>query len=126
MVTPVRSEDYLTSYVTILRDRRAGSAQRTAIKVAAFAGFGVLGVVRYVLFFLLTALRGPVRVLCGLFTFCAIVGFPVAFFGLSDGDPMRTTALTVFGVGLIVASAISWWYDSLLMRLSPGQMFMSL
>ena len=103
-----------------------GHAQRTALKAAALASLGILGVVRYLLFFLLTALRGPVRVLCGLFTFCSIIGLPVAFFGLPDGDPMRTTALTVFGVGLIAASAISWWYDSLLLRLSPGQMFMSL
>lgn len=103
-----------------------GRGRTTAIKAAAFAGLGLFGVLRYVLFFLLTALRGPVRFLCALFTFCAIVGLPVAFFGLSDGDPMRGTALAIFGFGLIAASALSWWYDSLLLKLSPERMFMSL
>lgn len=104
--------------------KKQATASRAAMKAAAFAGGSALGIARYLLFFTLSTLRGPIRFLCALFTFCAIIGLPIAFFGLSNGDPMRASALIFFGVSFFAASAVSWGYDALLIRLSPRPLFM--
>lgn len=104
--------------------RKSASNHKNVKRIAQFSAVGLAIALRYLLFFVLKALRGPVRVCCALFTFAAIVGLPLAFFGYDAGHPNRTMAFAVLGVGLIAAQAISWFYDSLLLRLSPEPMYL--
>lgn len=99
------------------------SKHKNVSRIAQLSFVGLATVLRYVLFFVLKALRTPIRICCGLLTFAAIIGLPLAFFGYPSGDPTRSTMLVVLGVGLVASQAISWFYDSLLLGLSPEPMY---
>lgn len=81
-------------------------------------GRAVLGGLRYMAFLLLYWLRAPLKFLLGLAAVPALIALPMIAFGM-ESSPMKTTMLLwVFGAGF-GSFVLSWFYDSLLLWLSP-------
>lgn len=99
--------------------RLRGGAKRAAQAI----GSGVVATVRYVLFLVLWWLRGPVRVLLGIASTGSLLALPLLWFGYSAPNKAQMLVALV-GVGL-GAIAVTWWYDSLLLRLSPEPMILA-
>lgn len=96
-----------------------------AMKAGYFAGMGVLNILRYTLFFMMQILRGPIRIFCGLFTFAAMLAIPGIMIGVPSGHEFKYPALFFLIAGLLFCSALVWFYDSLLLKMAPGQMFLT-
>lgn len=75
---------------------------------------------RYVIFFLLRAFKTPIAIICGLAAFSAFVGLPLVYFGYEGGEFRGKFLWYLFGT-LIISQAISWFYESLLLKISPDQ-----
>lgn len=98
---------------------------RAAILAAVYTGYGITTALRYTAFFVLSILRFPIRLFCTLFVFSAMIGIPAVWIGLDPSHSLKVPSLIFMAVGMIVASAVSWLYDSLLLRLAPGQMMLT-
>lgn len=104
---------------------RSGKLKRAAFNAALFTGLGVLGVLRYTLFFILSILRGPIRALCGLAAFASMIAIPLVFFGVSSSEAWKITALVSLFVLLIGTSTLMWFYDVLLLKIAPQQIMLT-
>lgn len=97
-------------------------------KVKVFLSFiakSILFSLRYSIFFIMSALRGPIHFLCGLYIFSATIAIPLIFFGVSSTDSFKWPSLTFLIVGLLICSAIQWFYDSLLIKLSTRDLYLT-
>lgn len=99
--------------------------KRAAILTAAYAGYGIATTLRYTAFFALSILRFPIRLCCTLFVFSAMFGIPAVWIGLDPSHSLKVPSLIFMAVGMVVASTVSWLYDSMLLRLAPGQMMLT-
>lgn len=99
--------------------------KRAAILAAVYTGYGITTALRYTAFFVLSILRFPIRLFCTLFVFSAMIGIPAVWIGLDPSHSLKVPSLIFMAVGMIVASAVSWLYDSLLLRLAPSQMMLT-
>ncbi|MBU9348631.1 hypothetical protein KTE11_28445 [Burkholderia multivorans] len=78
---------------------------------------GVLGVVRYAVFLVLLSIRGPLRWVCSVVASVSLFGLPVVGLFLSGTHkPLLLGVLLSLGLG---SAALLWFYDELLLRLSP-------
>lgn len=103
-------------------DKAGAKASRSAAterakQVLTMTGLGVLGALRYAVFLVLLALRPLVRWLLGFASGVMLLGlvFLAVFMSGPDKMPLlRMCAEIGFGV-----FALLWFYDVLLLRLSP-------
>ena len=82
---------------------------------------GILLVFRYLLFFVLYWLRGPVMLVCELLCFPMLLAWLFALYAFPDFKHM------VWGFGIMSFSTfiLMWVYDFILMSLSPGDMILT-
>ena len=95
-------------------------APRTA---GARAARGVLYGIRYVLFLVLMWARGPLRFLLGLVGVPAMFALPLIAFGYEGANKGELLMLCV-GAGL-GAFVLAWFYDSIVLALSPEPIFLN-
>jgi len=84
-----------------------------------YTGYAIISVLRYPAFSVLRILRLPVQLFCGAVAFSATIGIPAVWIGLDPSHGLKTPTLILMVVGLVVTSLVSWFYDSLLLRLAP-------
>jgi hypothetical protein len=94
----------------------------TAGKLAVGAGFGVLKMVRHIVFVALAWLRIPISLLCQVITAGCFIALALGFFIAPDKHQMLWL---MAGMGF-ASFAFLWVYDMVLMWLSPVDTFMSL
>ena len=90
---------------------------------AGRAGMGILRMVRHTLFLILLWLRGPIRILLGLIATPALIALPVLALGYSG--PNKAMMIGALAGGGFIAFALRWFYDSLLIWISPEPLFMN-
>ena len=95
-------------------------APRTA---GARAARGVLYGIRYALFLVLMWARGPLRFLLGLVGVPAMLALPLIAFGY-EGANKEELLMLCFGAGL-GAFVLAWFYDSIVLALSPEPIFLN-
>lgn len=83
----------------------------------------ILGVVRYVAFLVLFWLRGPLRFVLGLVSGLTLLAAPIMWLGLNTPNKVELV-VSVAGAGF-AAFAVLWFYDMLLLRLSPEPIFLN-
>jgi hypothetical protein len=103
-------------------DKTEAEASRSAAAEHAkqamkLAGFGVLGVLRYTVFLVLLFLRRPIRFLLTLCGSGGLLGLFLIAVGFSG--PNKGELLGLAGGMAAVGMFGSWFYDVLLLRLSP-------
>ena len=103
-----------------IRHRPPAAAPRTA---GARAARGVLYGVRYALFLVLMWARGPLRFLLGLVGVPAMFALPLIAFGYEGANKGELLVLCV-GAGL-GAFVLAWFYDSIVLALSPEPIFLN-
>lgn len=84
----------------------------------------ILQTLRYCLFFIMSILRGPIRFFCHIFIFSATIGIPVVSLGAPSTSNFKVPAVIFMIIGLLVCSAIQWFYDSLLLKLSTRDIYL--
>ncbi|EFN4685922.1 TPA: hypothetical protein ACNBWM_004496 [Escherichia coli] len=105
------------------REAKRARLSAGAKRAAAMIGTGALATVLYVVFLVLWWLRGPVRFVLGLASVAALITLPIMWLGL-DSPNKTGIMLSLAGVGL-GASALMWFYDTLLMKLAPEPILFS-
>lgn len=111
---------------------RAGELDAGQIKAVSLPRVSLAGVqaklwavVRLPLFLVLYWLRGPVLAMCNLVSVPCLLAFLAGFWLIADTSPHRSI-VWFFGSVSFSAFTIVWLYDSLLMRLSPERMMMTM
>lgn len=84
-----------------------------------------LSACRYTVFLLLLWMRGPLRFLLSLFQLCALIALPILGFGLAAGAAHKAAFMLILGGGAFGAFVVSYFYDSLLLRLAPRPTFLA-
>lgn len=75
---------------------------------------------RSLLFVALLWLRGPLQLVCRCVSGASLLAFFLLWLGLPHTEPLKTEMLvTLSSVGLM-ATALMWGYDRMVMRLAPG------
>ncbi|MDR8763808.1 hypothetical protein [Burkholderia multivorans] len=78
---------------------------------------GALGVVRYAVFLVLLSIRGPLRWVSSVVASVSLFGLPVVGLFLSGTHkPLLLGVLLALGLG---SAVLLWFYDELLLWLSP-------
>ncbi|EIJ6113755.1 hypothetical protein LJJ21_004715 [Salmonella enterica] len=88
-----------------------------AKRAAAAIGTSTLATLIYVLFLVLWWLRGPVRFLLGLASGASLITLPIMWLGLDA--PWKTNAMLAVAAVGFGSAVFMWFYDALLLRLSP-------
>ncbi len=101
-----------------IREREAVS------NMAGNIGRGALGVIRYVAFLVLYWLRGPLKFMLGIIAVPSLIALPMIAFGMESSQSKTEMMLWLFGAGF-GSFVLSWFYDSLLLRLSPEPIFLN-
>lgn len=83
----------------------------------------LLSAARLFVFLPLLWLRRPLRIVLGLALFGLFLAMPMIFFGMSD-EPRRMTLLAYAGGGWFIGLLLLWFYDALLLRLSPQPIYL--
>lgn len=94
-----------------------------AKRAAATIGTGTLATLIYVVFLVLWWLRGPVRFLLGLLSGASIITLPIMWLGLDA--PWKTNAMLAVAAVGFGSAVVMWFYDALLLRLSPEPILFS-
>ncbi|KND60591.1 hypothetical protein BVER_05676 [Candidatus Burkholderia verschuerenii] len=97
-------------------DHRKTAADR-AWQVLKATGLGMLGVLRYTAFVVLLFLRRPIRFVLNLCGSGGLLGFFMIAFGFSG--PNRSSLLWLSGGTAAIGMFGAWFYDSLVLWLSP-------
>ncbi|MDD2859587.1 MAG: hypothetical protein PHT60_15385 [Acidiphilium sp.] len=114
-VVPFRRGDPRPDKATAQASR--SQAAERAKAVMKTAGLGVLGVLRYAVFLVLLTLRRPLRALLGLGTAGGMLALAMIALGFTGHG--KSELLWAAGLGTAACVAVSWFYDVLLLRLSP-------
>lgn len=120
-VVPFRRGDPRPDKATAQASR--SQAAERAKAVMKTAGLGVLGVLRYAVFLVLLTLRRPVHFVLGLGAFGGLLG--LAFIALGFTGHGKANLLWMAGIGAFICVAGSWFYDMLLLRLSPQPLILT-
>ncbi|MDF4211141.1 hypothetical protein P2W50_31305 [Pseudomonas protegens] len=85
---------------------------------------GVVLFLRHFLVMILMWLRGPLRLFLGVISVPAMVALPIVAFGLHD-FPNKSAVVWSLVALSFGSFCIKWLYDTLVMKLSPDQLFLS-
>ncbi|CAM2164727.1 conserved membrane hypothetical protein [Burkholderia latens] len=107
----------------------ATESQREAVRAAASilrgAGVGAAKFIRYAAFLLLLWLRRPVRFMLMIVAFPALLAFGLMWAGLSGHTGNKAQMMAAIGGIGFAAFALSWLYDTILLRLAPHPIFLT-
>lgn len=106
----------------VARASRAEAADR-AKRAMLMAGMGALGVLRYAVFLVLLFLRRPVRFVLNL---AATGGFlALVLMALGMHGPDKARMLWITGGMTFACVSLAWFYDTLVLRLSPQPLILT-